>query len=65
AADVLSAKAREDLEKLVVHFADPATPYEVKRRAGAAFTSAYRHDDYEHLARVQEWLTQEAEEEWR
>jgi len=64
-ADILSAKAIEDLRKLVAHFADPATPYEVKRRAGTAFASAYRHDDYEHLARVQEWLTQEAEEEWR
>jgi len=63
--DGLSSKALEDLERLVAHYADPATSYEVKRRAGAAFTSAYRHDDYEHLARVQEWLTQEAEEEWR
>jgi len=65
AVDGLAAQALEDLRKLVAHFADPATPYEVKRRAGTAFASAYRHDDYEHLARVQEWLTQEAEEEWR
>lgn len=65
AADVLSAKALEDLKKLVAHFQDPETAYEVKRRAGAAFASTYRHDDYEHLARIQEWLTQEAEEDWR
>lgn len=64
-AETLSAKALEDLAKLVAHFADPATPYEVKRRTGPGFSNAYRHDDYEHLARVQEWLTQEAaEEQW-
>jgi len=63
--DGLSIKAREDLERLVAYFEDPDTPYEVKRRLGAGFTGAYRHDDYEHLARVKEWLTQEAEEEWR
>jgi ATP-dependent helicase/nuclease subunit B len=64
-AETLSAKALEDLAQLAAHFADPATPYEVKRRAGTAFASLYRHDDYEHLARVQEWLTQEAaEEQW-
>ena len=40
-------------------------PYEVKRAVGAAFRSLYRYDDYEHLARVKEWLTQEDEEEFR
>jgi hypothetical protein len=38
--------------------------YEVKRRAGP-FRQAYRYDQYEHLARIKEWLTQEAEEEFR
>ena len=47
----------------------PATPirtmpYEVKRRRGP-FARAYDYDEYEHLARVKEWLTQEAEEEFR
>jgi ATP-dependent helicase/nuclease subunit B len=65
AADILAAKALEDLEGLVAHFADPATPYDVKRRSAPAFANAYRYDEYEHLARVQDWLTQEAEEEWR
>jgi len=65
AADILSAKALEELKTLVAHFEKPDTPYEVKRRAAAGFTNAYRHDDYEHLARVKEWLTQEAEEDWR
>jgi len=60
----LSAKALEDLQRLVTHFEDPRTPYEVKRRAGAAFASAYRYDDYAQLARVQEWLTEDAEEDW-
>ena len=39
-------------------------PYEVKRRRGP-FARAYDYDDYEHLARVKEWLTQEAEEDFR
>ena len=63
-ADILAVKALEDLERLVAHFADPATAYEVKRRAGAGFTNAYRYDEFEHLARVREWLTQDAAEEW-
>ena len=61
--EALATKAIEDLERLVGHFDDPATPYEVKRRAGP-FANAYRYDEYEHLARVREWLTQETEEEW-
>ena len=37
----------------------------LKRRAGTAFANLYRHDEYEHLARVQEWLTQEAaDKQW-
>jgi len=64
-ADILAVKALEDLERLVGHFADPATPYEVKRRSAPAFVNVYRYDEYEHLARVKEWLTQEAEEDWR
>ena len=40
-------------------------PYEVKRRRGAAFTRAYDYDDYEQLARIQEWLTQELDEDFR
>ena len=65
AAEILAAKALQDLTKLVAHFEDEETAYEVKRRAGAGFAQAYRYDEYEHLARVKEWLTQEAEEEWR
>jgi double-strand break repair protein AddB len=64
-ADTLSAMALEDLQRLVAHFDNPDTPYEVKRRAGSGFANAYRHDEYEHLARVREWLTQEVEEAWR
>ena len=40
-------------------------PYEVKRTAAQAFATAYRYDAYEQLARVKEWLTQEAEEDSR
>jgi ATP-dependent helicase/nuclease subunit B len=50
---------------LVARFDDPDTPYEVKRRSAAAFVNVYRYDEYAHLARVQEWLTQDAEEDWR
>lgn len=56
--DVLGAKALEELQRLVDHFDDPHTPYEVKRRAGAAFAGAYRFDDYAGLARIAEWLTE-------
>ena len=52
------------LIELIARYDDPATPYEVKRRGGS-FANAYRLDDYEQLARVKEWLTQEAEEEYR
>ena len=40
-------------------------PYEVKRRRGAAFAHAYDYDDYAQLARIQEWLTQELDEDFR
>jgi len=63
-AQALAEKALGDLQRLVNKYADPGMPYEVKRRRGTAFTNAYRYDDYELLARVQEWLTLEAEEEW-
>ncbi len=63
--EALASKALADLKRLVERYADPEMPYEVKRRKGAAFTSVYRYDEYEHLARVQEWLTLEAEEDWR
>lgn len=64
--ETLAAKAKQNLEKLVAHFRDPETPYDVKRRSGSAFARHYRHDDYAHLARLQEWLTQQdLEEDWR
>jgi ATP-dependent helicase/nuclease subunit B len=61
----LGERAIQQLAKLVERYQDPAMPYEVKRRRTAAFTDLYRYDEYAHLARVDEWLTQEAEEEWR
>ena len=63
AAD-LATLALGKLIELVARYDDPTTPYEVKRRAGP-FANAYRYDDYEQLARVKEWLTQDAEEEYR
>jgi ATP-dependent helicase/nuclease subunit B len=61
----LAKEAREKLIKLIERYANPDMPYEVKRRRGQAFVNVYRYDEYEHLARVKEWLTQEAEEEFR
>jgi double-strand break repair protein AddB len=61
---VLAKDALEKLSDLIARYADPDMPYEVKRRRGP-FASAYDYDDYEHLARVKEWLTQEAEEDFR
>ena len=61
---LLAQEAIDRLGRLIARYADPAMPYEVKRRRGP-FSSAYRYDDYEHLARVKEWLTQEAEEDFR
>ncbi len=65
AASALAARALNELKALVAFFEDPETHYEVKRRAAPAFANAYRHDDYEHLARVQEWMTEEMDEDWR
>jgi ATP-dependent helicase/nuclease subunit B len=61
--ETLAREARAKLIGLVARYADPGMPYEVKRRAGP-FRQAYRYDQYEHLARIKEWLTQEAEEEF-
>jgi ATP-dependent helicase/nuclease subunit B len=64
APSMLAAEALKKLNALIARYADPNMPYEVKRRSAQAFRSLYRYDDYEHLARVKEWLTQEAEEEF-
>ena len=61
----LAAEALVKLSDLVARYADPDMPYEVKRRSAAAFATHYRYDEYEHLARVKEWLTQEADEDFR
>jgi ATP-dependent helicase/nuclease subunit B len=61
--ETLASEARERLIGLIARYADPDTPYEVKRRSGP-FRLAYRYDQYEHLARIKEWLTQEPEEEF-
>jgi ATP-dependent helicase/nuclease subunit B len=60
----LAASALAELHALVLRYSDPAMPYEVKRRSAQAFRRVYDYDDYEQLARVKEWLTQEAEEQF-
>ena len=35
-----------------------------ERRSAPAFRRIYKYDEYEHLARIKEWLTQEAEEDF-
>jgi ATP-dependent helicase/nuclease subunit B len=64
APSILAGQALQKLRHLIARYADPDMPYEVKRRRGP-FASAYDYDEYEHLARVKEWLTQEAEEDFR
>jgi ATP-dependent helicase/nuclease subunit B len=59
----IAGEAREKLIGLIARYADPDMPYEAKRRGGP-FRQAYRYDQYEHLARIKEWLTQEPEEEF-
>jgi ATP-dependent helicase/nuclease subunit B len=65
AADDLAKDARTKLLQLIARYDDPTMPYEVKRRPGPAFAHAYDYDDYEQLARIQEWLTQELDEDFR
>lgn len=60
-AESLGAAALGKLRRLVARYGDPGMPYEVKRRKGPL---ARRYDEYEHLARVKEWLTEDAEEDW-
>jgi double-strand break repair protein AddB len=62
-AKVLAEQALESLARLIDHFNDPATPYEVKRRPSRAFDAAYRYDPYEQLARVKEWTILAADED--
>ncbi|MGA7545260.1 MAG: double-strand break repair protein AddB [Methyloceanibacter sp.] len=63
-AATLAGRALANLIKLVERFDQPDMPYEVKRRRAPAFVSAYKYDEYAHLARIQEWLTLEAEEDF-
>jgi ATP-dependent helicase/nuclease subunit B len=65
APGILSQLARAKLTALVARYADPEMPYDVKRRSAPAFRRMYDYDEYEHLARIKEWLTLEAEEEFR
>jgi double-strand break repair protein AddB len=62
--EALAQGALARLEGLIERYSDPSMPYEVKRRRGP-FVRAYDYDPYEHLARVKEWLTQDAEEDFR
>ncbi|MGC2409249.1 MAG: double-strand break repair protein AddB [Methyloceanibacter sp.] len=60
----LAAKALADLTKLIERFDRADTPYEVKRRPGAAFRRGYDYDEYAHLARLAEWETLGLEEDY-
>lgn len=53
AADDLADTALSELTRLVADYDREDTDYRAVRRP--AFASAYRYDDYAHLARVQEW----------
>ena len=51
-AMALAAAAKRGLERLIIAFDDPATPY----RAWPQPDKRPRYSDYTHLARVKEWL---------
>jgi ATP-dependent helicase/nuclease subunit B len=51
----------DGLARLISHFDRPGTPYRALRRPD--YESHYRFDDYAHLARVSEWLSQTDDEE--
>jgi ATP-dependent helicase/nuclease subunit B len=55
---MLAETARSGLERLVLSFDDPATPYRAIRRP----SFRYEYDDYAHLARVAEWSAHVDEE---
>jgi ATP-dependent helicase/nuclease subunit B len=59
----LAQGALEALRGLIARFDRADTPYEAKRRPGAAFARSYRYDDYAQLARLKEWVTANSEEE--
>ena len=54
----LTELARHGLEELIAKFDDPVTPYHPLPRLEAAST----RNDYEHLERVQEWLSSDSGE---
>jgi ATP-dependent helicase/nuclease subunit B len=57
----LARAAQDGLARLVTQFDQESTPYRALRRAH--FQHKYKYDVYAHLARVQEWSTDDGEEE--
>ncbi len=55
--EALIEKSLSQLEKLITRFDKVETPYKAMRRH--KFKAKYRFDDYAHLARVEEWGTEE------
>ncbi len=47
----LADEALKELTELATQFENPDTPYRALRRPGQHFRTAYRYDEYEHLAR--------------
>ncbi len=57
----LAAKALDGLGRLVTEYDRPETAYKALRRPG--LDARYRYDAYAHLARLKEWLGEEAGDE--
>lgn len=55
----LAGQSLAGLQKLIAKFDDPATPYRAVRRV----RFNYDYDDYAHLARVAEWMSDSTEED--
>jgi double-strand break repair protein AddB len=62
-AKTLAETVLDRLVRLIEHFDDPSTAYEVKRRPGTGFEHAYRYDAYEQLGRAKEWAILAADED--
>lgn len=58
---VLAAKALDGLGRLIAEYDRPETAYRALRRPG--LDARYRYDAYAHLARLKEWLGEEAGDE--
>lgn len=61
--NALASRALENLQELVMAYARPEQHYAPMRRSKFKDSTAYRYDDYAHLARIAEWSAADGGEE--